>query len=57
MFTLTDTSKVVLVLSMLVEVVDDVGDREHCWFTKAPPGAQPPRGVALIEAVTKVLYI
>ena len=31
-------------LSVLVEVVDDVGDRECCGFLEAPPEAHPPLG-------------
>ena len=36
MLTLIDMSEVALMLSMLVEVVDDVGDGEHCGFLDAP---------------------
>ena len=44
-------------LSMLVEVVDDIGNREHCGFLEAPLEAHPSLGGALFEAVTKLLCI
>ena len=52
-----NTSEVVLVLSVLVEVVGDTSDKEHLGFLEAPPEAHPPLGGALIKAVTKVLCI
>ena len=49
--------EVALMLSVLVEVVDDVGNRQHCGFLKATLEANPPLGEVLIEAVTEVLCI
>ena len=58
MFTLMDTSKVVLMLGVLVELVDDIGNGEHCRFLEASLETHPPLGVgALIEAVTEVLCL
>ena len=57
MFALTNTSEVMLMLSVLVEVVDDVGDREHHGFLGAPLEAHPPLGESLIKAAIKVLCI
>ena len=58
MLMLTDTSKVVLMLSALVEVVNDKGGRECLGFLDACLEAHPLLGVgALIEEVIKVLCI
>ena len=55
-FTLTDRNKVVLILNALVEVLDDVGDREHCGFLEVPLEAYDPQGVGvLMKEATKVL--
>ena len=56
MFTLSDISKVILKLSMSVEVVDDVGDREHQGILDASLQAHPLlwMGVPIKEAI-KVL--
>ena len=57
-FALTDMSEVALVLSELMEVADDVGDREHHGFIEASPEAHPPLGIGtLIEEVTIILCI
>ena len=42
MFAPTDMTNVAPVLSMLVEVVDNVDDREHPGFLEASLGAHPP---------------
>ena len=42
LFTLMNMSEVVSVLDVLVEVLDNVGNREHCRFLEAPPEAQSP---------------
>ena len=39
-----DMNGVVVMLGMLVEVIDDVGDREHHGFQEALPEAHPPLG-------------
>ena len=57
MFALIHMSDMALMLAVLVEVVDNVGNREHCGFLEAPLESHPPMGGALIEAVTKVLCI
>ena len=44
MFALMDTSEVALMLSVLVEVVGNIDDREHYGFLVAPPEAHPPLG-------------
>ena len=56
MFMLTDMSEVALAFGMLVEVVDDVGDREHHGILDIPLEAHPLFGVGvLIEEAIKVL--
>ena len=57
MFALMNMSDMALMLGVLVELVDNVGNREHCGFLEAPMESHSPLGGALIEAVTKVLCI
>ena len=53
---LKNMSKVVFMFSVLVEVVDDVGDREHQGILEASPELHPLLGVGvLIEEVIKFL--
>ena len=55
-FGLTDRSKVALMFNALVEVADDIGDREHCGYLEAPLEASHPQGVVvLMKEVTVVL--
>ena len=55
MFALMDMSEVVLKLGMLVEVVDDVGEREHQGILDAFPAAHPLLELGVvIEAAIKV---
>ena len=52
----TGRSKVVLMLDMLVEAGDDIGDREQCRFLEAPPEAHHLQQVGvLMKEATKVL--
>ena len=53
-FMLEGRSKVAL-MDTLVEVVDDVGDREHCGFLEAPPEAHHPQVGVLMKEANKVL--
>ena len=56
MFELTNMSKVVLVLIMLVEVSDSIGDREYLGFLDTSQEAHLVLGVeVLIMKVIKVL--
>ena len=56
MFALMNMSEMALMLGMLVEVVDNVGDREHKGFLEAPQEAHPLMGVVvLMEGVVKAL--
>ena len=56
MFALTDMTEVVIMFSMLVQVVDDVGDREHQGILDVSLEAHPLLGVeVLIKEVIKVL--
>ena len=55
-FMLAGRSKAVAMFNMLVEAVDNVGDREYCRFLEAPPEAHPPLGVGvLMKETIKVL--
>ena len=55
-FMLASRSKVALMFNTLVEVVDDIGNREHCGFIEAPLEACHPQGVGvLMKEATKVL--
>ena len=55
-FKLMNMSEVVLRVSMLVEVADSRGNREHLGFLDASQEAHPPLGVeVLIAKVIKVL--
>ena len=44
MVALMETCTVVLQLSVLVKVVHDVNNREHCWCLEALSEAHPPLG-------------
>ena len=48
MFMLTDKSEVVLTFSMLVEVVDDVGDRKQQGILDVSAEAHPLLGVGVL---------
>ena len=47
-FELTNMSEVVVTLSMLVEVADSIGDREHLGFLDASQEAHPLLGVEVL---------
>ena len=55
-FVFMDTSGVVLAFSMLVKVVDDIGDREHQAVLDTSSEVHPLLGVGvLLKEVIKVL--
>ena len=56
MFTLMEMNELALILGALLEVVDNVDDREHHGFLETLLEAHPLLGVGvLIEEVIKVL--